>query len=322
MKTNICKKLFSVVTAAVLLAACFGQPDYSSTPPEPEATSEAPGSERQDADTTASGTSDPKNVESAYTDLNLDECEVLKSYEESGGLSLRCEGYQGIPLYVKESDFRFDVDAGVPNDEWTTSNRPFNSIGDVVEWRLHGGQPVAAILRYNFESGGSPNIQSSELAVFTIGQEGTLGCLVEWVTADAEPSQNIAARQVAAREAKTFECSSSSAAAPPNSFQLPDAILGTFNTTQAECSEPGTSITEVAIYPDKLDFYGGDATVNSVTPQGSGYIIDATYYQREGVPEVSSEPAEFRIEPTEEGIRLERRAEGFEPMMLVRCGQS
>ncbi len=317
VKTSISKKLFSVVTIAALLTACSGQGDRASTASDPKTPETTSPSKNQKADANAS--SDADDIESAYTDLNLEDCEVLETYEESGGMALRCEGYQGIPLYVTESDIRFDVDAGVPNDEWTTANRPFNSIGDTVEWRLQGGQPVAAILRYNFESGGSPNVQSSELAVFTIGQEGDPGCLVDWVTADAEPSQNVAARQIADRDAKTFDCSSRSAAASPNSTQLPDAVLGTFDTTQAQCSEPGTSMAEVTISPDKLDFYGGDATVNSVIPQENGYVIDATYYQREGVPEVSSSPAEYFIEPAEDGVRLEWRSEGFEPKTLVRC---
>ncbi|MGF1512305.1 MAG: hypothetical protein ACFB5Z_01220 [Elainellaceae cyanobacterium] len=118
----------------------------------------------------------------------------------------------------------------------------------------------------------------------------------------------MSARQIADREAETFGCSSTVAASPDGS-QLPDAVLGTFDTTQAKCSEPGTSMSEVVIDPDRLDFYSGYATVNAVTPQGVGYAIDATFYQQEGAVEVRPEPAEFRIEPTEGGVRLERMAE-------------
>ena len=150
----------------------------------------------------------PKKIESVYTSLNIENCEVLRTYKESGGRLFRCKGYQDIPLYVTDEGARFDVDAGVPNSEWTTAALPYNSIGDTVEWRIHDGKPVAIILRYNFMTDGMYPTRTSELAVTSVGGEGSPGCLIEWVKADAQPDQNTAARQIADRQAEGFDCSS------------------------------------------------------------------------------------------------------------------
>ncbi|MBV6623211.1 MAG: hypothetical protein KI793_09800 [Rivularia sp. (in: Bacteria)] len=127
---------------------------------------------------------------------------------------MRCKGYQDIPLYVTKWGGRFDVDAGVPNSSWTTARRPYNSIGDTVEWRIHDGKPVAIILRYNFTTDGFYPTRSSELAVTSVGREGSPGCLIEWVKADAQPNQNTAARQIADRKAESFNCGSNLSAKP------------------------------------------------------------------------------------------------------------
>lgn len=72
------------------------------------------------------------------------------------------------------------IDAGVPNDEWITGGLAYNTIGDTVEWRIHIGQPVAIILRYNFMDDGFMDdgidpTSWSELAVTSIGQAGSPG---------------------------------------------------------------------------------------------------------------------------------------------------
>ena len=141
---------------------------------------------------------------SAYTNLDLGACETLREYEESGGVELRCPGYQGVPLFVSRGDLRYDVDAGVPNDAWETPT-PFNSLGETVEWRLRDGEPSAVIVRYQI-AGPSGRDERSRLAVIAVGREGAPGCLVGYVGADAEPSQNAAARALADRQAGGSAC--------------------------------------------------------------------------------------------------------------------
>ena len=60
-------------------------------------------------------------------------------------LESRC-WHTGVPLYLNTGDDRFDLDAGVDNERWE-SLAPLNSLGPNVEWRLHGGRPVAIIYR-------------------------------------------------------------------------------------------------------------------------------------------------------------------------------
>lgn len=300
-----------------LLVGCSGQTGGASAIPGSERPKPPSPLDRlgSNADTGASET-----IKSVYTSLDLGDCEVLETYLEGGGQSLRCKGYKDIPLYVTEGDLRYDVDVGIPNEAWTTANRPFNSIGDTVEWRIHDGKPVAAILRYNFETGGVPNSRSSELAVFSIGQEGSPGCLIDWVSADAQPSQNVAARQIADQRAEGFDCGFDTSL---EDVQLPESVMGTFDTTQTNCSKTIT-VSRLTTARDRFDFYYGYANVDSVTFRDGGYDIDATLFQQEGQVEVRPTAVEYRIEPYEQddGIQFARESlpEGASsPSSLVRC---
>ena len=328
MKTRFYRKLLSAVAVVSLLTACARQSDSYSKTSSSEIAETSSSTTKQDVD---ADTDRSKSIESVYTSLDLEDCEVLETYEESGGQALRCEGYQDIPLYVTEGDARFDVDAGVPNSEWTTSGRPFNSIGDTVEWRIHDGKPVAIILRFNFETGGIPEKRSSELAVISVGGEGSPGCLVDWIPADVQPSQNVAARQIADRQAESFDCGSNLPAESrtgddsqtATEVQLPNSVLGTFDRTQANCSE-GMTTSRLTILQEKLDFYYGYATVDTVTFRDGGYDISATLFHLEGVEEVRPEAVEYRIEPNAQGDEIALRyvsQQGRAPSPLVRCDE-
>ena len=145
-------------------------------------------------------------VESAYTEITG--CETIREADvEAGTTTQRCPGYGGVPLYVSEGDLRYDVDAGVQNDRWTTPGG-FNGLGKTVEWRIRDGRPFAVIVRYEVEGpGGTAAERRSDLAVIKVGREGAPGCLVSYVGADARPSQNEAARALADREAAGHDCS-------------------------------------------------------------------------------------------------------------------
>jgi|SRR5205085_4706268 len=142
---------------------------------------------------------------SAYTQLNLDNCEILTVGHASQGEGdwsvRRCPGRSGVNLIVNEDDARFDVDAGVDNGEWE-SPAPLNQLGPQVEWRLEGRRPFAIIYRYTIAEamrGGR-----SMLAVESIGRTGRPGCLVALITGDA--AANARARQIADTRARTFRC--------------------------------------------------------------------------------------------------------------------
>ena len=104
---------------------------------------------------------------------------------------------------------------------------------------------------------------------------------------------------------------------------LSSEVLGTFDRTQAECSEPLT-VTRLVVTPDRLQFYYGFAEVNSVTFQDEGYDIDATLFHQEGQIEVQPEAvtyrAELRTEPGgQDGSILFRNNSTDQESLLVRC---
>ncbi len=190
-----------ILLALAALAACADAPAPGAPPSEPADASPATDPSAP-TDTTSAPAGGPRSI---YTDLDLDACETLKTYED-GGVDLRCPGYDGIPLYVSDGDARMDIDAGVPNEVFT-SQSAFNLLGDRVEWRIVDDVPVAIIVRYRMDVGDShtPPL-TDELAVITIGREGAPGCLIDWVPAGARPSPNEAARALADREAAGFVC--------------------------------------------------------------------------------------------------------------------
>ena len=140
---------------------------------------------------------------SAYTQLNLDACEIYNVAHAGEGdwSNRRCPGRNGVTLFVDEDDARFDIDAGVHNEEWE-SPAPLNELGPQVEWRLEGGRPFAIIYRYTI-SEAMPGGRSM-LAVESIGRAGRPGCLVALIA--ATPAANARARQIADSRARAFRC--------------------------------------------------------------------------------------------------------------------
>lgn len=104
--------------------------------------------------------------------------------------------------------------------------------------------------------------------------------------------------------------------------QMPAELLGTFDVSQEACPAPSmTSITQLTIAPNKLDFYYGFANVDSVSFRDNGYDIDATLFQQEGQVEVVPEAVTYRIEPNEQGDRIQFESDWTDskPTSMVRC---
>ncbi|MCE7028614.1 hypothetical protein [Jiella avicenniae] len=144
-------------------------------------------------------------IDSAYTKLDLDACDVLKEYEEGGGIDLQCAGYAGIPVFVSEGDLRTVVAFGEESQNGGTFG-PFNSPGETVEWRLSGKEPFAAILRFHLDPGDGSGKTASVLGVYTIGGKGRESCPVGYVDASVNANANVLARKVADEEARGFDC--------------------------------------------------------------------------------------------------------------------
>ncbi len=147
-----------------------------------------------------------EKTESVYTILNLSACEVLKLDEENGGRLMKCEGYNNVPLYIKEGDGRHHVAVGQNNDDFI-SGKGLNSLGPKIEWRLVKSEPIAAIVQYNFtDKDGSEKPALSELAVISVGDSDHKSCYVDWISQNAKPSQLQKAREVADQKARGFDC--------------------------------------------------------------------------------------------------------------------
>jgi hypothetical protein len=145
--------------------------------------------------------------DSAYTDLDLDQCTVLQS--DDFGSTYGCPGYKGMPMIVSEGDLRFMVSYGLKlGDEKAAGQTlpPFNTLGPKIEWRLSnktgGWKPFASIVRYLTGEEGKPKGQV--LVVTQIKQGAT--CQIAWVDAVANPDANDLARKAADAKAFDFDC--------------------------------------------------------------------------------------------------------------------
>ena len=164
-------------------------------------------------------------AESAYTTLDLNACEVLKVYEESGGVELRCDGYGGIDVFVSEGDARMEVDYGSRNENFESFGA-FNGVGETVEWMLDDdGVPYAAALRFHLDNDGTLGAQA--LVVARIGSTDAPGCVVGVVDAATEQANGIA-RGLGAL-APIFDCASDKAVIVPGASELVLTFSGANN---------------------------------------------------------------------------------------------
>lgn len=145
--------------------------------------------------------------ESAYTDLDLGECKVLKRYEEAGGFDLSCPGLPNVDVFVSEGDARMDIDFGARNTSFDTFGQ-LNSLGSRIEWRLRNGEPFAAIVRHKLQvsENGSAFDHGEVLSVSTVGTKRNPGCPIAYVDALLNKNANTLARAAADEEASAFRC--------------------------------------------------------------------------------------------------------------------
>lgn len=143
---------------------------------------------------------------SAYTDINLDQCLVLDS--DDFGTSWACPGYKGYPLMVTEGDLRFSLIYGFGAkmaDGQTLA--PFNHLGSKLEWRLSNAlarwMPIATIVRYHTADPETGEDKGQVLVVTQLVEGNT--CHIAYIDALANPDANELARQ-AADESGSFDC--------------------------------------------------------------------------------------------------------------------
>ncbi len=152
-------------------------------------------------------------IESVYTELDLDgACRPFELYELGG--SFTCPGYAGYGVLFSEGDLRQSVFYGFVG-EWFAegafeSFSSFNNVSGTIEWRLRGGVPYAAIMRWFISSGGASADETKQgqvLVVSKVAQPGIGdGCVVGYVDALENAEANVLAREVADTHAADFMC--------------------------------------------------------------------------------------------------------------------
>lgn len=149
-----------------------------------------------------------QQVDSAYTDVNLDACSVITA--DDFGATWACPGYKGIPVMIGEGDLRFFVSYGLKSTEEKAASQtlpPFNYLGPKIEWRLSnaegGWKPFATILRYYTQS--EPDGPEGQVLVVTKLEMGAT-CHVAYIDARANPNANALARDAADKLAPDFDC--------------------------------------------------------------------------------------------------------------------
>jgi len=147
---------------------------------------------------------------SAYTDIDLDQCLVLDA--DDFGASWACPGYKGYPLMVFEGDLRFSLAYGFNIDKEPVRPQtlgPFNHLGPKLEWRLSNALgrwlPVATIVRY-FTQDPEDSERTNQVLVVTQLASGQT-CHIAYIDALANADANELARQ-AADAAGDFDCAS------------------------------------------------------------------------------------------------------------------
>ncbi|WP_208997225.1 hypothetical protein [Roseibium denhamense] len=150
-------------------------------------------------------------ISSTYTKINLDQCTVLEvpPEDEPGtfGGSWICEGYNGIPVYVAEGDLRMFVSFGpeAQNEPAAAQTLPsFNTVNDVLEWRLKDGIPFATILRWfpSLEDGSTGSV-----LIVTQYRPGGFTCQIAMIDARLNPHANGIAREAADQMGGKLMCS-------------------------------------------------------------------------------------------------------------------
>ena len=196
------RRAFAALLAAPLaiLGGC-SEPDGENA--EPAGQSAEPAVQKLPAGDAPAATPEPARFTSDYTTLDLAGCDVMRRAAEGHSVEYRCLGRGNVSLLLHDGDGRFDLDAGVRNEEFQSIGA-FNSIAPTIEWRLDTGNPVAVIFRLHDATMGSRD--RSVLAVEKVGTAQSPGCRIAQIAGDT-PDANMRARRIADERAADFDCS-------------------------------------------------------------------------------------------------------------------
>jgi hypothetical protein len=138
---------------------------------------------------------------STYTKLDKASCKLVETHEEGGYTLQRCRGVSGLDLVLQSFDSRDDVrlarSSGEDDLHLDNVTPAFNSVGEVVEWRMAGKSVVALILRLLVDETNDPNRPRSHPFLIVAKVRPAGSCVVGVVDARAVRDANVQARSVA-----------------------------------------------------------------------------------------------------------------------------
>jgi hypothetical protein len=151
-------------------------------------------------------------VKSLYTTVDLKICKQVKRHRDGG--AWRCGGLDDLPVYVAEGDLRQFVSVGANAEKRRAATQTlgaFNSMFEkgstraTIEWRFdRRGErklPYAIIVRFHTSRDGR---NGDVLVVSKVSDAET--CHVAYIDALANPDAIALARQIADKQAKSFDC--------------------------------------------------------------------------------------------------------------------
>lgn len=156
--------------------------------------------------------SDAQSASSAYTKIDIErDCKHRPGVAVEDYGEWRCKGYGGGAIWLGAGDQRMFVSFGPKAKDEPAAEETLPSFNDVykgvVEWRLAGGKPFAAIMRWNYKlaSEREKRTTSGRVLVVTRLPPGAV-CHVGYVDARANANANALARELADVKARDFLC--------------------------------------------------------------------------------------------------------------------
>ncbi|MEL7076096.1 MAG: hypothetical protein AAFR63_04045 [Cyanobacteria bacterium J06631_6] len=145
------------------------------------------------------------DVRSVYTSIEVEDCQVIETERQSNFSISSCPGYSDIPVFTQLTQHEDYLKIGNQSDRWESHPSRFNSLGKVVEWRLRGDKPFAAIYRHDVHL---PSSQGSEkvsyLGVVKITEDRD-SCITAFIDGRL-PNANEIARNYADENTVSFVC--------------------------------------------------------------------------------------------------------------------
>ena len=173
------------------------------------------------------------DVTSAYTKIDLKKCKQTEKPDQYvfGG-TWRCKGYGGYDVFVSSADDRESAAFGTKfanNCSGLKTFNGFNSTGGTVEWRVKGGKPFAAILRWTVSI--DPEDSTKQATWLVVNKlEAKDSCHMHYVSGSF-PNANDVARKAADDKSASFICETSTP-----TF---DSTIGPPGITMEPCSGMG-----------------------------------------------------------------------------------